>query len=600
MPRIQVIGPKLANTGPVSFRTNSYLENGAVTSHVLVSIRLPQLRRSKEAGGENGGDREKREDNTANVRLEQNLKTAGPGGLENVNLSLHLEPGLGSNLADLDLGVSSRRRRDPVPAISSSLEGGDASLVPGNASLEGGNDPKTGQNGLGSGLGNTASGKAKDNSRNPQPSHSHSEDPHLNVSNQINSKSQNSTVDPQIQNPAQNAPNIAPQLQALPHPSASNTSEAASNSNPDNSTNSANATNTSVPSATQPDSESELEVLEVRMLPARSRPQQLLDDDDSDLSSLDDELNHALSSTNTMPTQVISSPKKEAEPVRKPYQPPLPMHKLLPTLYKPIKLQSSPAPPGYRNIPPNLVSAIQRELNAFFDTGSEDKDDLEVVGKIVFSLKDPYSATKIRLPVKATTCRHFECFDFDNFCTFSKMPTGIRLSLKKSLVLKSHDSRRLEQLFLKQQKLISEGTLLFKAPGLVYPLFSEHGQMFFLEVYCRTPPLYKCPLCDEKFGLKQLYISDIFNFFVKTTPHSISKIELVETDRYKLIDEDAPVSEERTKTPDVVVLSEDESEGEVKKEVNKSFSAEDFNDGLDDMLTKISQDEGSWSNPVTL
>lgn len=543
-----MIGPKLANTGPVSFRTNSYLENGAVTSHVLVSIKLPQLRRSKEKEGES---RERGlSENTKNAPLKQNHASSSIGG-------------------------------------ASSDTGGNANLETENA------NPKTGPDSLGLdkiGL----PGKADGNSLTPRSSNPRSlKNPHLNVSDpQINSKSQNPA--PHIQNPvpAQDS-HIAPQLQALPHPSASTNSQAAPNSKPV-SINPPNA-----PSPTQPDSESELEVLEVRMLPSRSRPQQLLDEDDSDLSSLDEELNHALSSTNTMPTQVISSPKKEPEPVRKPFQPP-PMHKLLPTLYKPIKLQSSPAPPGYRNIPPNLVSAIQRELNAFFDTGSEDKDDLEVVGKIVFSLKDPYSATKIKLPVKATTCRHFECFDFDNFCTFSKMPTGIRLSLKKSLVLKSHDSRRLEQLFLKQQKLIAEGALLFKAPGLVYPLFSEHGQMFFLEVYCRTPPLYKCPLCDEKFGLKQLYISDIFNFFVKTTPHSISKIELVETDRYKLIDEDAPVSEERTKTPDVVVLSEDESEGEVKKEVNKSFSAEDFNDGLDDMLTKISQDEGSWSNPVTL
>lgn len=356
---------------------------------------------------------------------------------------------------------------------------------------------------------------------------------------------------------------------------------------------------------TQEDSESELEVLEVRILPPQRRLHSDNEGEDSDLSSLDEELNQALSLTNTMPTQVISSPKKEAEPNPAPFKPPLPMHKLLPTLYKPIKLQSSPAPPGYRNIPPNLVCAIQRELNTFFDTGDNDGDDLEVVGKIVFSLKDPYSATKIALPVKATTCRHFECFDFDNFCTFSKMPTGIRHSLRKLLVLKSHDARRLEQLFLKQQKLIAEGALSFKAPGLVYPLFSEHGQMFFLEVYCRTPPLYKCPLCDEKFGLKQLYISDIFNFFVKTTPRNISKIELVETDRYKIIDEDARALEEKKQTPDVVVLSEDEeSELEVKKEefapVNKSFSANDFDDGLDDMLTKISQEDGTWNNPLTL
>lgn len=522
MPRIQVMGPKLANTGPVSYRTCSDVENGAVTNKVLVTISLPRLRQV------GSGDNER---NQESLESQQSLKTK--------------------------------------QSLPSTIKASNSVKASGNPSPEG--PPKPDSQNLNN----------HHQNQNPPPRPGPVAQLHPTIAPQLQNILENTPLWPLSGNFAVNAANAAG-ARTAPTP------------------NEVPPTNKEAPATQNDDSESELEVLEVRMLPARSRPQQLLDDDDSDLSSLDDELNNALSSTTTMPTQVISSPKKEPEPKKTPYQPPLPMHKLLPTLYKPIKLRSSPAPPGYRNIPPNLVCAIQRELNTFFDTGGDDKDDLEVVGKIVFSLKDPYSATKIALPVKATTCRHFECFDFDNFCTFSKMPTGVRHHLKKTLVLKSHDSRRLEQLFLKQQKLISEGALLFKAPGLVYPLFSEHGQMFFLEVYCRTPPLYKCPLCDEKFGLKQLYISDIFNFFVKTTPRSISKIELVETDRYKIIDEDAPVREERTETPDVVVLSEDESDGEVKKEVNKSFSADDFNDGLDDMLTKISQDEGSWSNPVTL
>ncbi|KAF3987776.1 hypothetical protein FT663_03679 [Candidozyma haemuli var. vulneris] len=492
MTRIQVMGPKSGNSGPVSFRTCTDSENGVVTNKVLVSIKLGS-------------------------RLRQAAPPAAPA----------------SSGSD-----STRPNVSPQRITRSSAK---------------------------------ASPEKRGAEELPRTVEPEKEPPQMAPLWPVPERSVPPLLHPQNTPPAQPESSAPP-----PEP------------------------------ATQKDtdSESELEVLEVRVLPQRSRPQQLeLDEEDSDLSSLDDELNHALSSTNTVPTQLVTSPRKEPEPQRKPFQPPLPMHKLLPTLYKPIKLKTSPAPPGYRNIPPNLVCAIQRELNTFFDTGGDDQDDLEVVGKIVFSLKDPYSATKIALPVKATTCRHFECFDFDNFCTFSKMPAGIRHSLRKSLVSKSHDARRLEQLFLKQQKLISEGALSFKAPGLVYPSFSEHGQMFFSEVYCRTPPLYKCPLCDEKFGLKQLYISDIFNFFVKTTPRTISKIELVETDRYKLIDEDTPVKEERTETPDVVVLSEDESDdGEVKKEsaVNKSFSAEDFNDGLDDMLTKISQDDGTWNNPVTL
>lgn len=321
------------------------------------------------------------------------------------------------------------------------------------------------------------------------------------------------------------------------------------------------------------DSGSELEILEVRVLEESDT------DTESELSSLDEELNNVLSST-TAPTQ-------EPEHVK--------IH--IPTLYKPIAARTSPAPPGYRNLPPNLVNTIQRELNLFFDNGD---DDLEVVGKLVFSLKDPYLATKIRLPVKASTCRHFECFDLDNFCVFHKLPFGVKNTLRRSLTEKCNDARKLEQLFLKQQQRIANGTLLFKSPGLVYPQFSEHGQMFFSEVFNRTPPLYKCPLCDEKFGLKQLYISDVINFFVKTSPIQTTRIELVESDRYKIIDDEA---EMEVDTSEVVVLDEEDDDYDETNApppaANKSFN-DDFNDGLDDVLVKISQGDGTWGNPMTL
>lgn len=356
----------------------------------------------------------------------------------------------------------------------------------------------------------------------------------------------------------------------------------------------------------QSDSESELEILEVRVLPKpdiqnSDSTDHDYDSDGSELSSLDDELNNVLTSTTTIPTQAEYHPK---QPDRRPIS----LETLIPNLYKPVKPRTSPPPPGYRNIPPNLVNTIQREFNLFFDTGGD--DELEVVGKVVFSLKDPYSATKIKLPVKATTCRHFECFDFENFCVFQKMPHGIKNSLKKGLIMKSHESRKLEQLFIKQQQQIANGTLLFKAPGLIYPQFSEHGQMFFSEIFSRTPPLYKCPLCDEKFALKQLYISDIYNFFVKTTPLHTTRIELVETDRYKILEDD--MGDQREDSAECVILSEDDDEDETgdsgfqnpKTEpmelANKSFSAEDFNDGLDDVLIKISQGDGTWGNPMTL
>lgn len=375
---------------------------------------------------------------------------------------------------------------------------------------------------------------------------------------------------------------------AITNENTNNVTNETTNENANNATN-ASATNASA-------DESDLEILEVRVAqppPIHELAAQYTavwgmktddtTDSDNDLSSLDDVLNQTLMSSVTEPTQTVR------------VEPPVPIHTIFPKFYKPVKVRTLPAPPGYRTIPPNLVNTIQRELNLFFDTGED--DGLEVVGKVIFSLKDPYSATKIRLPVKATTCRHFECFDFENFCVFHKLPYGVKGSLKKGLLMKSSDLRRLEQLFLRQQLQIASGRLLFKSPGLVYPLFSEHGQMFFTELYSRTPPLYKCPLCDEKFGLKQLYISDIFNFFVKTTPLHTTRIELVELDRYKIVEDDA--GEQKHEDPDVVVLSGDESDAEPVKteEVNKSMS-EDFNDGLDDVLTKMG--DGSWGNPVTL
>lgn len=372
------------------------------------------------------------------------------------------------------------------------------------------------------------------------------------------------------------------------------------------------------------DTESDLEILEVR--PLRPPSVQLSsdntyvsrdeqdDDTDSDISCLDEELNQALSSTTTIPTQK-SQPSKSAMIN--------PILKLLPNLCKQVG-QRSPPPLGFRNIPPNLVNAIQRELNFFYDSNTD--DDVEVVGKMAFSLKDPIARTKIRLPIKATTCRHFECFDFYNFCLFYELSTGTRNGLKTNMLLQSKESRESEEKFYKQQRQIAEGKMLIKTPGLIFPQFSEHGQMFFTDVYSRTPPLYKCPLCDEKFGLKQLYISDVFNFFVKTTPAHVTKIELVQNDRYKIIEEEA--AEKSEENHDVVELDDedDDEDGDTKIGISpalpglgaeiqstddqknlepsalaeRSMTSEDFNDGLDDVLMGLKQGDGSWFHPLTL
>lgn len=365
------------------------------------------------------------------------------------------------------------------------------------------------------------------------------------------------------------------------------------------------------------ESGSDLEVIEVRSLHANSQvlqadPTYGETDTDSELSFLDEEINNALSSTTTTSTQasVLVSQKVQSFSHAA-------LQKLLPSLCR-YRAPLSPPPPGFRNIPPNLVNAIQRELNFFYDANSD--DDIEVVGKMAFSLKDPIARTKIRLPIKATTCRHFECFDFYNFCLFYELSRGTINGLKSSMFVQSKESRETEDMFYKQQKEIAEGRLLIKSPGLVFPQFSEHGQMFFTDVYSRTPPLYKCPLCDEKFGLKQLYISDVFNFFVKTTPLHITKIELVENDRYKIIEEET--IEKAEESHDVVDLDDEESRDSSGRVVgvsgifdkaniapgssgttphsNRSINCEDFNDGLDDVLIRLGKGDGSWSYPLTL
>lgn len=377
--------------------------------------------------------------------------------------------------------------------------------------------------------------------------------------------------------------------------------------------------------STPEDSECDLEILEVRPLPLNSSSKvsgtwnTSETDSDGELSCLNDELHKVLTSTTSIPTQKSPTLQLSSfDPNSRLLQ------NYLPLLCKQAQPRSPP-PPGLKNIPPNLVNAIQREFSFFTESSTDDV--VEVVGRMVFSLKDPIARTKIRLPIKATTCKHFECFDFYNFCLFYGLSTGTKNGLKTNLLMQSKVSRETEELFYKQQRQMAEGKILMKTMGLVLPHFSEHGQMFFTDVYNRTPPLYKCPLCDEKFGLKQLYISDVFNFFVKTTPMHVTKIELVQNDRYKIIEEET--GDKCDNSHDVVDLDDDESSSDdnsneldedmpicavmrqsyrkedpgtpitSKLDSNRSMTSEDFDDGLDEALLELKQGDGTWLHPLT-
>lgn len=51
-------------------------------------------------------------------------------------------------------------------------------------------------------------------------------------------------------------------------------------------------------------------------------------------------------------------------------------------------------------------------------------------------------------------------------------------------------------------------------------------------------PMYTCPICDTKFPMASLTISDGFNFFIKSAPKNIDRVEvLVESEKYRLIDD---------------------------------------------------------------
>lgn len=253
--------------------------------------------------------------------------------------------------------------------------------------------------------------------------------------------------------------------------------------------------------------------------------------------------------------------------------------------------------PGYKRVPPNLHSMLYREFVLLFEDTKDDDDESEfsMIEKVVFSLKDPYSSRKIHVPVKATICRHFECFDFDTFCEYHKVPMITKKQLKKDLV-----SRRLE---VKEKTLLLEKHLRQNGGQLPrnYAPLSKSEQVYHFNVYNKTPPLYKCPICDQKFGIKQLYISDLFNYFVKMSPKDAARVELIDKDRYRVMD-DSVVTQSMSPIPgmkkeEVFEILDDESLDQQAQE----SSLDDLNDGQDEAILGLSAPPaGSWDDPVTI
>lgn len=297
-----------------------------------------------------------------------------------------------------------------------------------------------------------------------------------------------------------------------------------------------------------------------------------ISDSDSDLWSLDQELNKNLLEL----TQALSQGQRFTEKNGKKH---LENHP-----------KDEPVSGLYRIIPQNLITTIDRELG----------EDLGMIEKMIFTLKDPITATRIRLPVRSTACTHFECFDFDNFCEFTKIPAGVKAFIRKDLVKRSFELKRYE-------KLIHKDAGRRKPPPPPQWLQPIH------HAYLPNIPTYKCPVCDTAFPLHQLYISDVFNFFVKFTPSYVHRIEITDRIKYRIIEDEKEPSSSAAHE-DIVVLSDDDDDAEVKTEPISSnttyrnhstslpFSDDVFDDGLDEQLALISpeQGSGSWNDPVTV
>lgn len=333
-----------------------------------------------------------------------------------------------------------------------------------------------------------------------------------------------------------------------------------------------------------------------------------------DLSDLDEELNEALHNPTFM--------------VKLNYRKKLPALSSVPS--SSARKAKKPTPTMYKSVPKNIVPIIEHEMSQV-----DCDDDFGVVEKVVFSLKDPLSASRIKIPVKSNRCIHFECFDFDTFCMFNKIPQGVLNLTKKDMskrsyqrlanhheaVAKEHKNRKAPQQQLKHEfiTIIDDPTPIFR----------------------HSLPTYKCPLCDLDFVLAELYFSNLLNYFVKTIPSNIDKVELLECNSYRPIeDSKIPTSSSTESDGDhlVILSSDDELDSKIKHEAtsqknndqNDDTLADDtdnlLDDGLDELFLSLGSHNhaafdsgasrhfdtnpqnseevefgsGSWNDPVTL
>ncbi|WEJ96624.1 hypothetical protein PSN45_004165 [Yamadazyma tenuis] len=392
-----------------------------------------------------------------------------------------------------------------------------------------------------------------------------------------------------------------------------------------------------------------------------------LDTCDSDLSSLELELNKALETPDTslsvpqFPVTLRYSPQKFQSHTAAvvPVSPNSsikdePKVKQLPSTQNDIGSDpkpatfSVPATPAsqapsvgswspesaYRTIPPNLILVLRREFGLLNETAEE----MSMIEKIIFTLRDPLSATRIGLPVKAVVCNHFECFDFDNFCVFNRIPTGIKTVLRKDLIRRSNEMKKRDKQVATTTGSRGKTDIVSLTRNFVYkPNISGFNNFRKNSTGAsQSYPIYRCPVCNKLFELNHLFISDVFNYFIKTTPSEIDRIELRDMVKYRIVEDDIndPHKNQTNAQAEEVIelLSDDddtqshspqlqkedisdseatEEEVLVRKSDNNFWDSDDsFDDSFEESYRRY-QDQytagagavrgsGSWEDPVTL
>ncbi|KAG7665067.1 uncharacterized protein J8A68_001376 [[Candida] subhashii] len=276
------------------------------------------------------------------------------------------------------------------------------------------------------------------------------------------------------------------------------------------------------------------------------------------LSELDEELNNMLMKENntTLPSTPVS-PDKNKNPDKK---------------VGVTKRKQKPSA-DYKKIPKNILPMIEEELRKL-----ETDDEFAMVDRIVFTLKDPLGGIKIKLPVKSDLCIHFECFDYENFCMFNKITTSTKELTKRNLIKRNIDKLQLKK---RQQQQKQQQQQRQPYVQVIDKPASKQMTSKFVAPPVYNCPMYNCPICDIKFPLTALTISDSYNYFVKNTPQETERIELLGMEKYRLVDDrlsiPAHASTEELGDGDdgafVVLSSDDEQDEKIKQEASVAAAA---------------------------